>query len=374
MKKILATAAALFLLATSLAAFDWGGIISNTTKPYSSDFSSVSFYQTNGISFWVGQAFNKNLRFTTEALYKYELYNVNKTSSLINVTDLSLLKLSGSWTLGTGNLSVNAGRFSYSDLSSAVFSQNSDGLSLAYQTNTFKIGAYAGYTGLLNSLTVSMIDVNPDVTNKEFYKLCPAYIPLIADFSLINLAGTNISLQAEYFLASADYLKNKFYADLAVNGNIGSLFGYNLSAVLGSEDFKNFMLYGKGTAYIYLNNNFIVSAAGEYYSGNNGSLVPFRAITSKTIYNGVGALSSGLILPQASVLFVYNGMVISLGEKVVISMPSDEAKLAGFDTSLNFIYNVLSDLQVACSVIAYSDINVTSASNYAFVLNLSMAF
>ena len=371
MKKILIAAAALFCLTQSIFAFDWGGIVFNTTKPSTSDFSALSFYQSNGISLWAANSFNKNLRLTAEGLYKYEFTKAGEADSFTNIVDLSLLKLSGNWTLGTGSLSLNAGRFAYSDLASVAFSQTSDGLALAYQTNSIKVSAYAGYTGLLNSLNVYMTDTNPDA-NEQAYSLCPGYIPLIADFSLINLARTNISLQAEYFIAGADYLKNMFYADFAVNGAIGTIAGYTVSAVLGSEDFENWMLYGKGNLSFYIGENLIAFAGAEYYSGKNGVLIPFKAISKKTITNSPYA--GGLILPQCSLLFVYNNMVVSLGEKIVVTMPEDEGKVSGSDTTLNLVYNVLSDLQLGCSVVAYYDFNETSSSNYALSLNVSMAF
>ena len=82
MKKILVISAVLFALGQSLFAFDWGGIVSNTTKPSTSDFSSGSFYQSNGISLWVSHSFNKNLRFTAEGLYRYELNSQADSSKI----------------------------------------------------------------------------------------------------------------------------------------------------------------------------------------------------------------------------------------------------------------------------------------------------
>ncbi|MBR1639467.1 MAG: hypothetical protein IJ688_08790 [Treponema sp.] len=374
MKKILVISAVLFALGQSLFAFDWGGIVSNTTKPSTSDFSSGSFYQSNGISLWVSHSFNKNLRFTAEGLYRYELNSQADSSTFTNIADLSLLKLSGSWTAGKGNLMLNAGRFSFSDISSVVFNQVSDGLSLAFQTNSIKVSAYAGYTGFVNSLNVSMLDKS-SVKQTEFYSLSAEYIPLILDFSLLNLGGTNISLQGEYFVAAKDYLKGKFYGTLSAAGSFGSIASYSLTGVLGSEDFKKFMLYGKGSLAFYLGQNFIASLACDYASGANGSLLAFRTLTTCTAYNGKfnSALSS-VIIPQCSAMFVNDNMVISLGEKIILSLPSDKVKFQGFDTSLNFIYNVLSDFQLGSSVIAYKDLIEDANSNFAIALNLALAF
>ncbi|MCR4580691.1 MAG: hypothetical protein K5681_10140 [Treponema sp.] len=374
MKKLLLVAASLICMMSSLSALDWGGLFTNTTKPSTPDFSSIDIYQSNGVSLWLSNRFNKNLRLSAEGLYKYELTINSNNNSFTNIVDLTLLKFVGNWNLANGMLSVNAGRFSYADLSSVVFNQTSDGLTLAFQNNNFKLSAYAGYTGLLNSLNVSMVDINPDATH-NFYSLCPAYIPLVFDASLLNLAGNNISLQAEYFIAINDYIQNKFYADLTATGAIGSAASYSVIATLGSEDFKKFMIFGKGNISMYIGQSFIASAGAEYASGTNGSITAFKTISSRTAYNGKFlSATSGVIIPQCSAIFVLNNMVISLGEKVVLAMPETSIKLRGFDTNLNFVCNVFTDLQVGCSVIAYADLLEKANSNYQFVLNVSLAF
>ena len=374
MKKLLFAAAALLCLAQSVSALNWGGIISNTSKPSTSDLSNIDFYQSNGISLWAGSTINSNMRFVMEGLYKYEANIYKDNTSFTNIADLSLLKLSGNWAAGNGIVAVNAGRFQYSDLSSVVYSQESDGLSFSFQNNSFRIGAYAGYTGLLNSLNVSMTEKKPEAP-KDFYSLCPSYIPLALDFSILNLAGNNISLQGEYFVSAEKALKSKFYADLTVNGSITPAASYQLTAVLGSEDFKKFMLYAKGGLSFYIGQNLIASAACEYASGANGSLLPFKTISTRTVFNGkMYSDTFGSIVPQASLVFVRNSLLFSLAEKAVIAMPGEKADFKGLDSSLNFVCNVLSDLQVGSSVIAYADFKDKANSNYSLAINVSLSF
>lgn len=374
MKKILLTAAALFCLAQSVTALNWGGIISNTSKPSTSDFANIDFYQSNGVTLWAGSTINKNMRFIMEGLYKYEANFYKDSNTFSNVLDLSLLKLSGSWAAGNGILALNAGRFAYSDASGLVYAQESDGLAVSFQNNSLKVGAYAGYTGLLNSLNVSMTEVKPGAPSK-FYSLCSSYIPLVVDFSLLNLAGNNITLQGEYFVSAEKLLKSKAYANLSVNGAITPVLGYSLTAVAGSEDFKNFMMYAKGALSCYIGQSLIASAGCEYASGANGSLSPFITLSKRTAYNGkMFSDPSGTIIPQASVVFVHNSLLLSLAEKLVISMPADKTEFRGSDTTLSFVCNVLSDLQVGTTFIAYADFVDAANSNYSVALNVALSF
>ena len=55
-------------------------------------------------------------------------------------------------------------------------------------------------------------------------------------------------------------------------------------------------------------------------------------------------------------------------------MPKDEAKLNGFDTSINVVYNVFSDLQVGCDAGAYICKEVKELSNYYATFNAKLAF
>lgn len=374
MKKFLIAAVSALFLMQSLSAVNWGGLVTNNSKVSTSEFELFDIRQSNGLTLWCSSSINKNLRFSTEALFKYNLDVMGEEKLFTGIIDLPLLKLSGNWSAGRGNVALSAGRFTYSDLSSVIFAQESDGLYLSFQNSSLKIGAYAGYTGLLNSLNVSMMDVVPEEPTK-IYALCPAYVPLTLDFSLLNLAGNTISLQADYYLAAAEYLQSKFYAEFGANGMLGTMASYALSAVLGSENFNDFMLFGRGNLSLFLGQNVIANIGAEYASGNNGGLVAFKTITTRTAYNGkLFSETSGVILPQCSAMFVFNNIVLSLGEKVVIGIPDENVSVNGFDTTLDFVCNVLSDLQVGCSVIGYADINNAANSNYSFALNVSLAF
>ena len=207
MKKTLAAGVfALFCLSASLSAFSWSGIVDNSSKfTGNSDFSAVSLTQTNDIylSFSTGLGEGGNMKLSGEGLFKNVLAGpVTPEANLEDsvIADCDLFKFSGSWATGSGTVSLDAGRFFFSDASGSVFSQTSDGISVAYNALKLKAGLYAGYTGLLNGLNVSMLGT-PAGEPAKVYSLCPAYIPVMVDFAFKALLETNtIGVQGDFFM------------------------------------------------------------------------------------------------------------------------------------------------------------------------------
>ena len=202
-KKIICAAASCILFASSLCAVTWSGVIDDNTKLSTSYFSAFSLYQSNGIYLSLNSKLgDSGLRLASECSYKYKAnipFSSIESSTFTNVVDLSLLKLSGTWTLPSGAIFINLGRFYFSDLSGILFTQNSDGVFVSYDSMKLSAGFYSGYTGLQNSLNVSMIDTYS--YDYDFYNLCTGYIPLIANFVYKSLLKTNtIGLQLSGFL------------------------------------------------------------------------------------------------------------------------------------------------------------------------------
>ena len=198
MKKINKTFIALSVLFSFCLpsfALSWSGVIDNTTKiSENHDFTVPVLEQSNGIYLSLRAPISKkgSLVFDAEALYKYNLKYAFKTntSTFKNIVDSDLFRLSGSWKLGNGMLNMNAGRFYVNDSNGIVFNQISDGLLLAYNAKKFDAKLYGGYTGLLNSFNVSMVEntIVPE-KNKDFYSLCPQYIPVMADVLRVRYAS-----------------------------------------------------------------------------------------------------------------------------------------------------------------------------------------
>ncbi len=377
MKKVVTGFIALSCLLASAAALSWGGLVDNNTRFSSNDdFTRLALNQSNGIYFSVNSNLNKNasMRIAAEGLYKYNAsfdFKENETK-FKNIADVNLLKFTGNWALGPGALALNLGRFQYQDFSGSVFSQVSDGAYISFDTLDVKASVYAGYTGLLNRLNVSMVD-NETKDDDQFYALCAKYIPLAADISYKKLFEYHtVGLQAAAFLPLSDDYKMKAYGTLILNGYIGTLGSYDARVTLGTEKFDGLMLDAKLDGTFYASNNLMVTAGGEYVSGSQGDIKPFLTISSRSF--GGAPVYNGVIVPKVGVMYVAGKFFASATERVIITMPKDEAKLDGFDTSVNFIYNAFSDLQLGCDIGAYICKETKTNSNYYATVKASLAF
>ena len=377
MKKVVTGFIALSCLLASAAALSWGGLVDNNTRFSSNDdFTRLALNQSNGIYFSVNSNLNKNasMRIAAEGLYKYNAsfdFKENETK-FKNIADVNLLKFTGNWSLGPGALALNLGRFQYQNFSGSVFSQVSDGAYISFDTLDVKASVYAGYTGLLNRLNVSMVD-NETKDDDQFYALCPKYIPLAADISYKKLFEYHtVGLQAAAFLPLSDDYKMKAYGTLILNGYIGTLASYDARVTLGTEKFDGLMLDAKLDGTFYASNNLMVTAGGEYVSGAQGDIKPFLTISSRSF--GGAPVYNGVIVPKVGVMYVAGKFFASATERIIITMPKDEAKLDGFDTSVNVIYNAFSDLQLGCDIGAYICKETKTNSNYYATVKASLAF
>ena len=167
MKKIiLTTIIAVSCAFSSLFAFSWSGVLDNGTRfSANHDFSEKFLNQTNGVYLAVNSPLNEtgSYRFAAEGLYRYKLnLDIKRNDSdFKQIADCTLAKFSFDLPMDGAACNVSLGRFKYSDFSGSVFSQTSDGAYVSYDTINFKASAYAGYTGFLNRLNVSMIDNGP---------------------------------------------------------------------------------------------------------------------------------------------------------------------------------------------------------------------
>ena len=365
----------LFCVFSSISAFSWSGIVDNNSKlSANDDFSAISLAQSNGVYLSAKSKLNEagNLRFSAEGLYKYSLDCAfkEKQASFKNIADVDLLKVTGEWNIQKGVLTVNAGRFQYSDFSGVVFSQASDGVYAAYDALKFKASVYAGYTGFLNRLNVSMVE-NEVTGNEQFYALCPRYIPVMADFAYKALLETNtIGLQlAAYLPASSDYAF-KLYGTLIGNGYIKTLGSYDVKLTVGTEKFDGLMLDAKVDTNFYINSNIVATAGAEYVSGGKAGFNPFVTLSSRSF--GSAPVTDSVIVPKLAVMYVKDKLYGSVTERIIISM-EDEVKLHGFDTAINVIYNLFSDLQLGGDVGVYIS-KEKELSNYFATIKASLAF
>lgn len=381
MKKIVLTVfLAVSCAFSSLAALSWSGVIDNTSKfSFDDSFKAESLNQTNGIYLSLSSKLNEsgNLRFVAEGLFKFNpiINFITDDSTVKFIADIDLLKLSGDWSLGSGNLSLSAGRFQFSDFSGVVFSQVSDGLYLNYKTAKIRTSFYAGYTGLLNRLNVSMSE-NQAKADDNLYALCPKYIPLLADVSYKGLFGSStIGFQTAFFLPASDENDMKVYGTFILNGQFGNIGSYDARFTLGTIKFEDFMLNAKLDANFFVNSTVMVTAGIEYVSGVQGGIIPFATITSRTFGSGLyNPLWNGVIIPKLGLMYSNGKIYASLTERGMIAMSEDETKFDGLDTSATFTYKLFSDVLLGCDIGAYNCFDQKENTKYYATIKASLAF
>ena len=387
MKKLILSGILACLLAPVFA-FTWNGVVDNTSKLSSNDdFSALTLEQSNGVHLSINAPFNTTgtLKFVAEGSFKYKLktdFDANTNNSMI--ADLDLFKFAGKWTVGKGIIALDIGRFLISDISGYTFSQKSDGLSLSYDALKFRVGAYAGYTGLQNRFNVTMTKNLQD--DAKIYALAAGYVPIMVNFTYKTLFETHtLGVQGEAFIPVVNIInedKTKyFYGTLMMNGPLGVIGAYTLKGTVGLLDFKNLMVDGGLDLNFYIANTAIMVIGGEFVSYESGSLHHFESITSRTTTLDPKFESEGGILPKLSFVIAKNNVLTSFTGKGVIRM-GDKTTFDGIDASANLICNVFSDLQVGLDLGAFvaidsdvkEDIKKYESNVYYATLKASLAF
>lgn len=377
MKKLI-LCGVLACLLSSVFALAWGGVVDNSTGlSENNDFSALSLSQSNGLHLYLNAPFNEDgtLKFVAEGVVKYSLNNNFKTndSTFKIIADCDLLKFSGKWTTGNGSVALDLGRFTMADFSGSVFTQKADGLYFSYNSQSVKLGLYGGYTGFQNRLNVSMADNDFD-KDDNVYKLCVAYIPLMADISYKSLFETNtIGIQGEYFIPLSDKYTQKFYGTLLLSGPLGLVGSYTLKGTFGLNKMEYPMLDAGADLSFYLGTSAIVSMGGEFISFESDGLKQFITVTSRSVSRD--PLFEGGIVPRLSLIFAKDKIYASFGGKALLAMSKDENKFHGIDASAGLLYNLFSDLQIGCDFGAYIGFgDFKDFSNYSAALKLTLAF
>ena len=384
MKKLILSGILACLLAPVFA-FTWNGVVDNTSKLSSNDdLSALTLEQSNGVHLSINAPFNTTgtLKFVAEGSFKYKLTSNfdAKTSDLKMIANCDLFKFSGKWNIGKGIVALDFGRFMISDISGNVFAQKSDGLSLSYDALKFRVGAYAGYTGLQNRLDLTMLNNPQDDAN--FYALTAGYVPVMVNLTYKTLFETQtLGIQGEAFIPVANIEdKTKYaYGTLMLNGPIGVIGAYTLKGTVGLSDFKDLMVDGGLDLNFYIANTAIMVIGGEFVSFEKDSLHYFTPITARTITTD--PFFAGGVLPKVSFIYAKSNVLTSVTGKGVIQM-GDETKFHGVDVTASLICNVFSDLQVGCDLGAFvavdkdvkEAIKASKSNVYYATLKASLAF
>lgn len=370
MKKFILSVCTVLCLMTPLSAVEWGGLLFNDTGVSTPDFSDITVNQADGVSVWVKSPLgNSGLSFSSEVLYKFNIEIAKGASpAFTQLVDLPLLKVSGDLNMGGGILSLNAGRFYYVDGTSAVISQIIDGVSVAYALPLVKVGAFAGYTGLLNALNVQMA-VIPEKDNK-IYNMAYPYLP-VGGFADISILG-NQSLEFDGYylldLGSAEEKLNLCYINAILSGPITNIIYYNLATSLGFANFKDVMNYSSFSLLVFPTEALSLNAGVTFATTEQASLTSYTSLAPASM------TAAGKITPKASLSFTTKNMCIDFGGNFVLAYNDSKYEPSNTDWNVGFIYNIFSDLQLGFNVNTSFDVTGANAHNYNAKLNLSLAF
>lgn len=369
--------ASLFMLAglvSPVFAVSWNGLFDNSTKfSENHDFSAARLNQANGLYLSVNVPINKTMSFKGEGLYKFVLDGNFKSNKIAvkNVLDVDLFQFSGKWKINDNLLNVKAGRFYTKDITGSFFAQVSDGLYANFDMAKMSAGFYAGFTGLLNRLDISMTE-NGSTKNDILYGFCPKYIPVMVDFSYKTLLQRQtLSFQLADFIPLSAKLKNKLYTSVAMKGPISTTIAYNGAVTFGMIGFKNLMFDGNVNVNFYPVNNMMFTAGCEVLSWASGTIVPYVSITSRAVTNDTRF--TGGILPKVSFMYAKDALYATATGKGVIALGKN-AGFHGLDFTGSVVYNIFSDLQVGCDVAAFIGISAFNTSNYSATIKAVLSF
>ena len=352
MKKIVSILTSL-ILATSVFAFEWGGIIGETSY-VDNTISTLSFNEYADIDLWMRAQFNKNLSLSGDAFYSldYDFSQDSFASAAIQKADLNSFFLRGIYALGDSNWSTafSVGRFIVADTTSYILSQKLDGAGVSFTSpKSYVLKFYAGYTGLLNSLTNSVYSPYYSQSDSIIYTFAVPYI--LADFtaSFQSLfAGQNLTIEALGAI-DANFGKtayNRAYISLALDGPIYKSLYYALASSFegildnteGSTSPFEFANLSKAEIMYFFDwNSLVLSANAIYVTDKFTTITETDATIDSMAYNAM--FKTGV---STAAKFI-DVIKLSLGLDAIFD--SDFA-YTGLQYNISFIYQILDDLQL----------------------------
>lgn len=384
MKKIAAALCSILFVSSLSFGLEWGGTFGNGTSFIGKD--DLKLRQTNDLGLWLSVPITKNntIYFSTQGSYRLKIdESDNAKEEVTNILNVDVMKLSMILPLGTkAKYVMNLGRFSLSDASGYVFNQVSDGLLIKFSTQLADIQVYGGYTGLLNSKTVSILNskkTSYSEGDNDFYSVCPKYVPFGFSMSLPSMTSNQtLILQGWGFkdlekdIDDSSY--DRWYGSLILDGYLTKNFAYNFSTVLGSENFDTLMNLTSLHYFIYPASGSTIKFGATYASGSEGPLVPFKGFTSVKAANSMSEPEyTSLFKPDFTVSILFGSKVaLNLGGAAFFN-PYDYFKFNGFQIDGSVLFNIFSDMQLALGGCQYidqeSDDNKTTIS-----VSLNLAF
>jgi len=369
------------MLSFPLSAFNWGGFLDNASA-YEGGLSDMGFEQTNRFTLWFRAPFNESMYLTAETFYEFDYIGTSKTIS--HKVDLNLLKLRIALPMGDFSSAIfNAGRYSIRDITGLIISQPSDGVEFVYTNDIFSLGAYIGFTGLLNNLTV---DINSDANTLEtssVYALAPPFIlaSITAQFPFLFAQQ---SLSTDFYAAldvSSDKNKNhRMYATAALNGPISDSFFYIFSTTLGviqatdaQWQISNLSIF-EISAYLPVFSALLSWKTTFATGGDDAEFQTFTVATANVseTMNYAGNIKTGLIgsmRPISSLLFF-------AGVDTFFSVMNDDSNkgYAGLQWAFSTRWQIVSDVQLSVSAKQFFPADTAIDSYMSADLKVSFSF
>lgn len=376
-KLLIGAVCALFTFVSPVASLEWGGILKNDTQGLLPAFKNFSLSQSDSLFMWLSAPLGESgLYFSGEGMYKFTFTTADNNFS--QLADVDLLKISGDYQTAKGIFSIAAGRYMMSDSTAVIFAQNFDGVSVKYAGNRFAVSGFGGYTGLLNSLNVTMINKDGIAFGPEskIYSLSNGFVPAGVSFELPSLfTNQSLSIQTLAFIDIGEEKYNRFYGTLLLSGPITNSFLYNFATSFGTNDFSSLMNYSALNFYLYPNDFLSISFGAEYASGKNGPFSPFLGVTSRSIVNSLTApQTTGAIVPNVVCSCVFDKMYFGITGKFLMAVPEDKVETKGVEADFSFIYAVFTDLQIGFDLTSYFDISKNNEDNLTATLRAAISF
>ncbi len=397
-----------FLLVSgfSVFAFDFGGLVTNSSSFGKYGGSDFELDQKNSASVWFRAPFEKSgeNHFAMEFVYNFEADKQNDTNK--NILDLNLFEFQFFRQMNLCDAGFKIGRFYFSDLTGKIYSQNSDGLLLNMKNNWVNVSAYAAYTGLLNALNTEIITTSPDdflysvdsksslgVENSlrcfnadydKIYDFAEKYV--VADFALsFPYLFANQTIAAEVMAAlrleNDDY--NRIYTTFLLEGPVWNSLFYNVSSTLGVVDYDGKVKISNFSEFKleYFAKQFSFAVNALYASGEQGNLSAFVGFTKNaSTYSAQKFLYSGII--KTGVDFAYRPFecILFTADSDVIFNASagdnkDDIEFYGFQYSVGAVWQLKSDFQLGFAAYQFIDKdNSENVKKTCFDLKASLAF
>lgn len=377
MKKLIKffTAAVCGFALSSAFALDYGFLVDNNTSFRTRPNKEMYFFQQDSASAWIKVPFGSSPDnyFVGEGLYKFE-FNGN-TNQLYHYLDLNLLKFVFINELESGKLEADLGRFFVVDATGLIFTQNCDGAFVKYSNDFMEVSGYAGYTGLLNGNTVTMINSPSFKGNdaKQLYDFADRnVIAMVTGNFPFLFADQSVKVQFAGAFRTDEITYNRMYATLGMNGPIAGNLFYNIAGTAAFISYNGKPVQVAPFVKADLVYYFPIASVGlnAVFAGND-----FTGITSQTALDSSyepeykGLLKTGISAKVRPI----NNLLISVSGDVAFD-GSKNFELKGAQYKVGADYQVVSDVLIGASWVQYFDINKTDLDYQAVSIKAKIAF